>query len=134
MTAETFIVQGDRHVVTQSRLDVADPGSGVRGLWALVTRGVERQANHELVDLMGRDEVLEGGRIEVDVSSASERRQRTCSSAWPISDRHPDAPLPEIDAQCPGHGDAPALVTSTLESSVGIVPTQSGQTLRSASP
>lgn len=134
MAAETFIVQGDRHVVTQSRLDVANPGPGVCGLWTLVTRGVERQANHELVDLMGPDELLEGRRIEVDVSSTSERRQRPRPGAWPIGDRHPDAPLPKVDAQCPGHGDAPAVVTSTLESSVGIVPTQSGQTLRSASP
>ncbi len=134
MAAETFIVQGDRDVVTQSRLDVANPGPGVRGLWTLVTRGVERKANHELVDLMGPDELLEGRRIEVDVSSTSERRQRPRAGAWPIGDRDTDAPLPEIDAQCPGHGDAPAVVTSTLESSVGIVPTQSGQTLRSASP
>lgn len=134
MAAETFIVQRDRDAVTQSRLDVADPGPGVRGLWTLVTRGLERQANHDLVDLMGPDEVIERRRVEVDVPSASERRQRPCPSAWPIGDRDADAPLPEVDAECPGHGDAPVVVTSTLESSVGIVPTQSGQTLRSASP
>ena len=99
MAAETFIAHRDGDVVSQSRLDVADPGPGVRGLWTLVTRGVDRQANHELVDLMDPDEVIERRRIEVDVPSASERRQRPGPSAWPIDDRDADPPLPKVDAE-----------------------------------
>ena len=63
-----------------------------------------------------------------------------------IGDRDADPALPEIDAERSRHGDAsgsslgvssgtgPEVVTSTRDSIVGTVPTQSGQTVSWDSP
>ena len=77
----------------------------------------------------------------LDVTPAPERRQWPRPDVGAIGDRDADAPLPEVDAERPRHGDAsgsslgvssgtgPEVVTSTRDSIVGTVPTQSGQTV-----
>src|SRR5688572_17715294 len=148
MAAQPFVVQGDGHMVAQTRLDVFHPRSCQLGLGSFVAGGIDRQPDDELGDVVRDDEREERVGVQVDMPAAAECRQWPRPDVGPVGDRDPDAPLPEIDAEGSRHGDAsgwplgvsspgasaPPVSISTRESIVGTVPTQSGQTVSWASP
>lgn len=149
-------------MVADARRDVLGPGPGMGGLAALLACRLEGQPDHERVDGMGRDEREQRGRVDGRVPTAAQGHERSRAAAT-FRDRHTDPPLTDIEpeqARGSGHGRAvhgPAVHvrasrmavgvldgvstgsgavvrTSTRASSVGIVPTQSGQTDSSTVP
>ena len=137
MARQPLILEREPHLTAKLGNEGIDPGARSDRLLALVTSGVDRETDHKLVDTVALDELAERRCVRRRVPTTSQGRQRPRSHTWPVGDGDADPPLPEIDAEDRAHGGSEAAVaerTSTRASSVGIVPTQSGQTDTCAAP
>jgi hypothetical protein len=134
VTRQPLVSEDDRDPVAEAVRDRLDPRAGGERLLPLVAGCVDRQPDDEHRHAMAVDEQGEGRDIGIDASPAREGGQRTRADIRGVGERDADPPLSEVDAEQRRHGFIAAARTSTRASSVGIEPTQSGQTDSSVRP
>lgn len=108
--------------------------------------GLDRQADDELGRLMGSHELGEPRQL---VTGPRDRRERAGAEGAGLGDGDPDPARAEVDAEDRGHGlvepwlplgravppgGVASIVSETRLVSLGIVVTQSGQSVISTSP
>lgn len=96
----------ERYPDAEPRADRIDPRPGDLGLTALAPRGLERQPDDDLGDVLLGDDPRERGDLRRLIRGPWQGRKRHRPAAVIVRDREADASLTEIDAEDSRHGTA----------------------------